>query len=195
MGARTRRYSVTETYWIAYHAFRSMGHLIRSRVGGDLDPRFVERIMLAVTEVNGCGVCSYAHSRMALEAGMSNEEVRRILSGAMDGVPSDEVPAVLFAQHYAETRGNPTRGSWQRIQDTYGTSKAEGILGSIRTIMLGNAYGIAVGAFLNRLRGRPEDRSGLRYEVGMILGGVVIVPASFAHAVASVCRRVPSLTI
>ena len=40
-----------------------------------LSEHFIERIMLAVTEVNGCAVWSYAHTKMALEAGMTNEEI------------------------------------------------------------------------------------------------------------------------
>lgn len=36
------------------------------RIGKD----FVERIMMAVTEVNGCRYCSYFHTRVALKAGI-----------------------------------------------------------------------------------------------------------------------------
>jgi AhpD family alkylhydroperoxidase len=37
--------------------------------------------MLAVTEVNGCEMCSYAHTKMALEAGLSNDEIQQMLAG------------------------------------------------------------------------------------------------------------------
>nr|WP_237713710.1 carboxymuconolactone decarboxylase family protein [Rhodococcus sp. P14] len=63
--------------------------------------------MLAVTEVNGCGACSYAHTKIALGAGMSSAEIRNILAGVLDDVPDSEVAAVLFAQHYADTRATP----------------------------------------------------------------------------------------
>ena len=35
---------------------------------------------------------------------MSNEEIQNMLSGVMEDVPSDELEAVIFAQHYADTR-------------------------------------------------------------------------------------------
>ncbi|WP_085558880.1 carboxymuconolactone decarboxylase family protein [Carnobacterium iners] len=42
-------------------------------------PHFMERIMLAVTQVNGCSVCSYTHTKMALEVGMKSEKIKNIL--------------------------------------------------------------------------------------------------------------------
>lgn len=35
--------------------------------------------MLAVTQVNGCRYCSYVHARMALQAGLSEQEIRTVL--------------------------------------------------------------------------------------------------------------------
>jgi AhpD family alkylhydroperoxidase len=174
-------YSVRESYWIFYNGIRTMKYMFRSKRKGELSSSFVERIMLAVTQVNCCAICSYAHTKKALESGMSNKEIQNMLSGIIDDVPTDEVTAVMFAQHYADTRGNPTLESWQRIVEIYGISKAKGILGSIRTIMIGNVYGIAWSSFFNRLRGRPDPRSNLLYEASMILG-TILIPVSLTHA-------------
>ncbi len=126
-------------------------------------PESIERIMLAVTGVNDCAVCSHGHARMALEAGMSSEEIRDLLAGVMDDVPAGDVPAVLFAQHYADSRGNPSKESWERIVELYGLSRARGILGAVRMIMVGNTYGIPMGSFINRFRRSPDPRSSLPY--------------------------------
>ncbi len=174
-------YSVRESYWIFYNGIRTMKYMFRSKRKKELSPSFIERIMLAVTQVNCCAICSYAHTKKALESGMSNKEIQNMLSGIIDDVPTDEVTAVMFAQHYADTRGNPTLESWQRIVEIYGISKAKGILGSIRTIMIGNVYGIAWSSFFNRLRGRPDPRSNLLYEARMILG-TILIPISITHA-------------
>lgn len=182
-----------ETYWIAFNAFRTMRSLGRARKEGDLDKNFMERIMLAVTEVNGCPLCSHAHSKMALESGMSLEEIQNLLAGTMDAIPSDEMAAILFAQHYAETRGNPSEGSWQRIVDIYGLTKASGILGSIRTIMLGNALGIPFGSLMNRVKGNPDPSSDLSYELGMTLSTLLIVPTSLMHAAVSILKKEPMI--
>lgn len=186
-------YSVKESYWIFYKGIRSMKYMFKAKRNNELSPQFIERIMLAVTEVNGCAICSYAHTKKALESGMSNEEIQKMLSGIIDDVPASEVAAVMFAQHYADTRGNPTRESWQRIVEIYGISKAKGILGSIRTIMIGNAYGIAWSSFFNRLRSRPDQRSNLLYEVSMMLG-TILTPISLIHALISDLFRKPIIS-
>lgn len=193
LGTSKTRYSAMEIYWIAFDAFRTIRSLGRARKGGELDRRFMERIMLAVTEVNGCPLCSYAHTKMALESGMSLEETRNMLAGTKDDIPSDELAAILFAQHYAETRGNPSEGSWRRIVDIYGLTKASGILGSIRTIMLGNAIGIPFGSLINRVRGKSDPNSAISYELGMTLSTPFIVPASLMHAVLSTLKKKPMI--
>jgi len=83
--------------------------MAQARKNKVMSSEFIERIMLAVTEVNGCEVCSYAHTKIALEQGMSEEEIGKLLSGDTEDIPAEEAPAIFFAQHYADTRGNPSR--------------------------------------------------------------------------------------
>jgi len=177
-------YSVRESYWISYNGMKTMRYMFKAKRNKEISSKFIERLMLAVTEVNGCAMCSYAHSKRALESGMTSGEIQNMLRGIMDDVPSDEVAAVMFAQYYADTRGNPTPASWQRIVEIYGISRAMGILGSIRTIMIGNTYGIPWSSFFNRLKGRADPRSSLLYEVRMMLG-TFLVPVSVIHALIS----------
>jgi AhpD family alkylhydroperoxidase len=184
-------YSVRESYWIFYHGIRTMRYMFKAKKNGELSSTFIERIMLAVTEVNECAICSYAHAKRALECGMGSEEIQDMLSGIINNVPAPEVAGVMFAQHYADTRGNPTGESWGRIVEVYGTSTAMGILGAIRTIMIGNTYGIAFSSFFNRFRGRADPRSSLGYELSLILSAVLVIPISFIHAVVSGLVRKP----
>ena len=79
---------------------------------------------------------------------MSNEEIQNMLSGIFDNVPTEEMAAIMFAQHYADCRGNPSQESWEQILEVYSSSKAKGILGAIRMIMIGNTCGIPWSSFL-----------------------------------------------
>lgn len=187
-------YSIKESYWISYNGIRTMKYMLKAKKNNELNSKFIERIMLAVTEVNDCAVCSYAHTKRALESGMSSEEIQKLLSGIMDDIPDEEVAAVMFAQHYADTRGNPTPESWQRIVEVYGISRARGILGSIRTIMIGNTYGIAGSSFFNRLKGKSDPRSSLPYEMSMILSAVVVIPISVIHSLISDLFKKPVIS-
>lgn len=183
-------YSVKEAYWIFHHGIRTMKYMSRARKKGELNPRFVERIMLAVTEVNDCSLCSHAHTRWALESGMSREEIREILAGKIDHVPDAEVKGVIFAKHYADSRGKPTLKSWERIVEIYGLNLAMGILGSIRTIMIGNIYGLPWSSFFNRFRAKADPRCSLSYELSMMLG-TLLAPVAFFHALIDDLRGKP----
>ena len=177
-------YSLVEFYRIYYLAFFSAYDFIYAKKKELLSEHFIERIMISVTEVNGCPFCSFAHTKMALEAGMSNEEIQNMLAGVSDDVPEEELSAIVFSQHYADSRGYPSKESWERIVEIYGLKKAKGILGAIRIMMFGNAAGIAWGSFSNRLKKEKEtdERSNLPYEIGMMLGTIIYIPVALVHA-------------
>ena len=130
-------YSIPEAYRITLNAFRSIPYLKQAKKSGEMNEQFMERIMLAVTEVNGCAMCSYYHTKVALESGMSNDEIRNMLCGDCADAPDNEMQAILFAQHYADTRGNPSKETWKNIQKIYGEGGSYGVLAAIRMIVMG----------------------------------------------------------
>jgi AhpD family alkylhydroperoxidase len=186
-------YSLKEAYRIFFDGIRTMNYMVKSRKNGELDLPNIERIMLAVTEVNGCAICSYAHTKIALEAGMDNEEIQNLLAGDFDTVPKEELKGVVFAQHYADSRGKPSRASWEQLKAEYGSSKAFGILGAIRTIMIGNTLGIPWSSFRNRLKGNADSRSSLGYEIAMMTFGTLLIPVALVHAAVSILIRRPPI--
>ena len=191
MDKARKLYSLPEAYQLFYKAMRTIRYMSKSRKNNEVSLEFMERIMLAVTQVNACAVCSYAHTKMALEAGMSNKEIQNLLAGTIDDAPADEVTAVLFAQHYADTRGKPSKDSWERIITIYGPSKAKGILGAIRIIMLANTYGIAGGSFINRFKGKPDQRSNLLYEISILITIPIFIPAVLIHMMLAALFIIP----
>ncbi len=102
---------------------------------------FRERLMLAVTAVNGCRYCSYFHAKQALQSGIESDEIKRLLSGDIAGCPDEEVIAVIYAQHWAESNAHPDHEAVLRLQQTYGAEKAGAINVLLRMIRLGNLLG------------------------------------------------------
>jgi AhpD family alkylhydroperoxidase len=143
---------------------------------GGIGRAFAEKIMLAVTAVNGCRYCSYAHSRSALANGIGEEEIDRLLSGEVGHVSPEEAPALLFAQHYAESGGQPDPEMVRRLEETYGEDKSQQILAYIRMITLGNLTGNTFDAALSRLQGRPAQGSSLGSELATLALLVVGTP-------------------
>ena len=183
-------YSLSEAYRALYRGARSHRALATASKNGQLSAAFKERIMLAVTEVNNCPMCSYAHTKMALESGMSNQEIESMLAGTMGNIPQTELAAILFAQHYAETRGNPSCEAWKRLTAEYGPDLSHAILGAIQTITIGNTYGIPMGSLKNRFKGKADSRSSLLYELAMLFSLLLFLPAAFICAgIAAIARR------
>lgn len=108
---------------------------------GALDAKTRERVMLAVTSVNKCRYCSFVHTLLALKEGNSCAEIDELLAGAVDGVADEERDALLYAQHWADTGGNPDSEARDKLIATYGEAKARAIEGAIRAIMFGNYFG------------------------------------------------------
>ena len=107
--------------------------------------------MLAVTAVEGCRYCSYFHTKLALKGGISREEINRLLSGEFENCPEEEILAVLYAQHWAESNAYPDQESVSKLKETYGLEKAEAINLMLRMIRLGNLMGNTLDYILFRL--------------------------------------------
>ena len=116
-----------------------------------------------------------------------------MLGGSFADVPPEQLSGVLFAQHYADQRGNPSRESWEKIVAEYGDTGAYGILAVTRMIMMGNAVGIPSGSFLLRFRGKADPRSNVFYELLMMLAMVVFIPLAGLAAIILNLAKVPIL--
>lgn len=175
-------YSHGDFYRALVILIRSAKYLSLNRKKKLISPQFKERIMLAVTEVNGCEACSYAHTKFALEEGMSPEEIDAILSGDTEAIPEDEIVAVFFAQHYADSKGQTSEEAWQRLVDEYGQEKAMIILAFIRMMMVGNIYGMAISAINDRFKGKASGKTSLIYEVSIIISIFLYAPIALLQA-------------
>lgn len=135
---------------------------------------FAEKIMLAVTQVNDCPYCSFAHTRWALAEGVTPEEIERLAAGAVEAFPPHEAVALCFAQHYAESGGNPDPGAWARLVDFYGEDAARAIMAYIRMITMGNLLGNTFDYVVHRVAGyaRPGVRRRRATADGGRLGGL-----------------------
>ena len=114
---------------------------------------FSERIMLAVTAVNGCRICEWAHTKMAIESGCTEEEITNILDLDFKGLKKEEITALAFAQHFAESKENPSKKAIVSLLKEYGNQKAVDIINHCRMITIGNLMGNTIDAFNSRIDG------------------------------------------
>ena len=144
-----------------YHSIgsflRDVGFIMRNRravrrlTRGGLEPKFRERLMLAVTQVNRCRHCSHAHTRAALKEGLSRETIAALLQGEFDDVPENELPALLYAQHWAESEGRPEQDAVDALEAAYDAEMVAQIDLVLRLIRTGNYMGNSLDYLLYRL--------------------------------------------
>ena len=175
MRAFKRKIGLKDYYDAMVLAYRAV--LRRKRI----DREFAQRLMLAVTEVNGCEACSYAHTLMALRKGFSRDEIEGFLSASAAYLLPEEAQGILFAQHYADSGGRPEREAYQALVREYGTEKSKDIVATVQLMQAANMIGLPFSALVSRLRGRPYPNSSLPYELGMHFSSLVVLPVSFLH--------------
>lgn len=174
---RNRIFTLSDYLRFLNDAFSTIPVLREVSRSNLIEKSFSERVMLAVTQVNGCRYCAYGHARMALQAGVPEEEIQQLMQGEFDALPREEIKALLFAQHYAETCGHPDPQTWKVLVEHYGLDRAAGILAYIRMIMMGNLLGNTFDAFLYRLRLNPVPGSHFLDEFGILFGSLIWIPA------------------
>lgn len=132
----------------------------------ELGKQFMEKVMIVTTAVNGCVYCSWFHAKQATNSGISEKEIANMLKLQFNADASEhEIPALLFAQHYAETDRKPDADMLKKLNDFYGEKTASHILLFIRMIYFGNLDGNTFDAFLSRLKGIKAPNSNFFFEL------------------------------
>jgi AhpD family alkylhydroperoxidase len=135
-----------------FRAIMSQRKQIRSLMRGEVIPQSLrERLMLVVTAVNRCRYCSYAHAREALSTGISQAEIEALASGMFEDSPPEEVPALLYAQHWAEMNGEPEAPVREQVVERYGERVVEMMELALRMIRAGNLSGNTFDYLLHRV--------------------------------------------
>jgi AhpD family alkylhydroperoxidase len=149
---RRRIYHHLADLWTDFSYISGRRNLLRRATHGLISPAFRERLMMVVTQVNGCRYCSYYHAREALKSGVSSAELRDLLAGSIPvETPPAEYVALMYAQHWAETDADPDPEAARKLIETYGEEKAAAIDVLLRMIRVGNLLGNTADYLLYRL--------------------------------------------
>ncbi|BEP28848.1 carboxymuconolactone decarboxylase family protein [Helicovermis profundi] len=173
-----KNYSLKEFYHIIDKAVFSKKDFDKAMKTKLIDEEFKTRIMLAVTEINGCEICNNYHTKEARELAIKKENTQIFNSEVFTMSSSKKELAIEFAENYALENGNYSEEKWNELIDYYGEEKSNAILGAIRLIMMGNAHGIAAGALIRRMKFKPVKNSTFLNELALTLSVIVFVPTA-----------------
>lgn len=171
-----RKFSIFEYIPIVFKAsysFIMMRLLKRKKL---IDKKFKERIMLAITEVNGCSLCSYMHTKLALKTGMTIEEIKQILAGELSDVPDEQVLAVLFAKDFAFNKEKIDKEFFNKLVSEYGYVKTNLIVYISNFITMTNAMGISLDLLKSTLTFKHVKGSNILNEILIPLLTLVLFP-------------------
>jgi AhpD family alkylhydroperoxidase len=144
---RRRHYRSPAELW------EDLRRLAALRASGTVSPALRERLMLVVTSVNRCRYCAAFHTKAAQLSGLTAVEIALLLEGATEGAPAAELPALLYARHWAEAGGQASPELQAALAAHYGADGAAGIERVLRTIWVGNLLGNSWDALLFQLSG------------------------------------------
>lgn len=152
-GFSRRYYRGLKPFWQDFRGLMSRRDRIRQAMRTpELTPDFRERLMLAVTEVNGCRYCRTFHVGQARQAGVSLEEISEYLKGTIpEDVPEEQKLAVCYAQHWAEMDAVPDQDYQDQVREVYGEELFQSIEIALRMIRLGNLLGNTLDYLLYRI--------------------------------------------
>lgn len=136
-----------------YCALTKLGPVLSLSLKSGIAADFRERIMMVVTGVNRCRHCAYGHEFLAALAGVSKAEISRLLAQDLTSSPADQIPALLFAMHWAETDGRPGSEAKSALRARYGVEVARQIEAATLMIHIGNRIGNTFDYLLSRISG------------------------------------------
>ncbi len=172
----SRVFQISEQFRNIYYGAKGFVLLKTSKKLHIMNKKLKERIMLAVTEVNGCQMCSYVHTKIALSSGMSTKNIQAILNGDTSCVPANEAVAVLFGQHFADSKENPSQEATNRLIAEYDIQKSELILAACHMITMTNGMGTSMDYFFRRIRFKRNKQSSILLEIVNPLMTMVLFP-------------------
>lgn len=170
------------TFTLVDH-FKLMGRAVcglrlsrRMKTQGVMTKKRRERIMLAISEINGCALCSYVHTKLALQAHMDVSEIQTLLAGDLEGVPQDDVLAVLFAKDFAANKEVIDPEFYQKLVTYYGLKQARAIVCASHVITMTTSMGISLALLKNTLTFHHQKGSRVWNEVLIPLTTVLVFP-------------------
>lgn len=142
-----------------------------------------EQVMLAVTSVNDCRYCTWVHTSLALKADVDLDELRTVLQASSlgDRLGPAQV-AILFGQHYADTRRQPTQDALAALSRAWSAAQVREIMAYIHAIYFANLSGNSMDAWLARLRGqRVESGHPVTELLAALIAAPVLLGIRLAH--------------
>jgi AhpD family alkylhydroperoxidase len=157
-------------------------------VRGRLPPALRERVIIAVAQVNSCRMCEHAHTRMALEAGVSDAELAALEN--MDERAFNRRTWLAIAYARERTKADFAPVSRDEPQDAaleaLGARARRDVEDVARVMTVANRIANTLNALSDRRRGHPVPGSRLFDE---LLINFMFLPGAWLGTLVAAVRQ------
>ena len=188
----TRVFKIREQIRNIYRGAKGFVLLRTSKKYKLMNKELKEQIMLAITEVNGCSMCSFVHTKIALSNGMDRYEINQILNGDISHISIENSVAVIFGQAFAYQKEKPSSDIINRIVEEYGLQKAELILAACNMITMTNGMGTSMDYLYERIKFNRNKESNILIELFNPLLTMVLFPLLVLWFAIKAVFRIPN---
>ena len=176
-GFRKRTITTREVVGNAVSLVPAIGTIYKVWLKHDIDPGFREELMLAVSELNHCRYCTWAHHEWAHMVGVSDDELAHVEQMDPTGFDRRKWLAISYVRALVSANFGPVDKALVReMKAKYTPVEIEEIEVVARIMDIGNRGANTWDAFVSRLRGGPVAETTIFDELVMSGGFLITVP-------------------
>jgi AhpD family alkylhydroperoxidase len=187
-GPIPRTYRLPELVRDLGSLFARVPALLSIWVGGRLPPAMREKVIVSVAQANACRMCEHAHSRMALEAGVTDAELAAL--ERMDAQTLDRRTwlALAYARERAIADFAPVSDpeAQRALEEELGAQTVRDVEDVARAMTVANRVANTLNALSDRRRGRPIPGSRLPDE---LLINILFLPGAWLGTLIAAFRQ------
>ena len=157
-------------------------------IRGRLPSVLREQVIVAVAQVNACRMCEHAHTRMALEAGVSDAELAALENMDESAFDRRTWLAIAHARERTKSGFAPVADdeSQEALREALGAQVYRDVEDVARVMTVANRIANTLNALPDRLRGHPTPGSRL---VDELLINVMFLPGAWLGTLVAAARQ------
>lgn len=175
-GFRKRTITTREMVGNAVSLVPSIGAIYRVWLKHEIDPGFREQLMLAVSELNHCRYCTWAHHEWAQMVGVSDEELAHVEQMNPTGFDRRKWLAISYVRALVSANfGRVDHALVREMNAKYTPMEIKEIEIVARIMDIGNRGANTWDALLSRMRGGPVAETHILDE--LVMSGAFLATA------------------
>ncbi|MDB4278576.1 carboxymuconolactone decarboxylase family protein [Deltaproteobacteria bacterium] len=187
-GPVPRTYRVPELFADLVSVFARVPALLSIWVGGRLPRAMREKVIVSVAQANTCRMCEHAHTRLALEAGVSDAELAALERMDAQALDRRTWLALAYARERASADFAPVSDpeTQRALERELGAQTVRDVEDVARVMTVANRIANTLNALSDRRHGRPIPGSRLPDE---LLINLLFLPGAWLGTLIAALRQ------